>query len=78
MLGKREQWEGDFSASVPGMDGARIFVLQPGLYSHGDFSHIPRHFNFLDSPLNSFTAPPACVVRPRWTFPGESHLPSWM
>lgn len=51
--GKREQWEGDFSGSAPGMDGARIFVLQPGIYSHGDYLHIPRHFNLLGSPLNS-------------------------
>lgn len=47
MLAKRKQWEGDFSGSATGMDGARIFVLQPGIYFHRDYSHIPSHFNFL-------------------------------
>lgn len=69
MLGEREQREGDFPGSAPGMDEARIFVLQPGIYSHGDYSHIPRHFNFLDSPLNSLTDPSCTCCETRVAFP---------
>lgn len=69
ILGKREQREGDFSGSAPGMDGARIFMLQPGIYSHGDCPHIPRHFNSLDSPLNSLTDPSCMCCETQVDFP---------